>query len=50
MLSSNADLARRLQELEKKYDKQFKVVFEAIRVLMKPPEKSNKEPIGFRRK
>jgi hypothetical protein len=46
MLASNKDLARRLDELEKKYDKQFKIVFDAIRELMKPPE-PKKRPIGF---
>jgi hypothetical protein len=46
MLASHADLARKLQALEKKYDAQFKVVFDAIRELMKPPE-SKKRPIGF---
>ena len=38
ILASNADLARKLDELEKKYDAQFRVVFEAIRQLMAPPE------------
>src|ERR1700704_3121716 len=38
MLMSNADLARQLGALEKKYDTQFKVVFDAIRELMTPPE------------
>jgi len=46
MLSSNRDLANKLDELEKKYDKQFAVVFEAIHRLMQPPEKSGKK-IGF---
>ena len=46
MLASHADLARKLEALEKKYDGQFKVVFDAIRELMKPPE-SKKRPIGF---
>src|SRR3989475_5132743 len=36
MLASNAELARKLDELEKKYDRQFKIVFEAIRQLMTP--------------
>jgi len=40
ILASNRDLARRLDEMEKKYDKQFKVVFDAIRELMRRPEKS----------
>jgi phage regulator Rha-like protein len=48
MLSSNAELARKLNALEKKYDSQFKIVFDAIRQLMTPPEKPKKK-IGFRR-
>jgi hypothetical protein len=44
---SNAELARRLDELEAKYDKQFKIVFDAIRQLMASPVKDRKE-IGFR--
>ncbi len=47
ILSSNAELARKLVALEKKYDVQFKVVFDTIRQLMIPPEKS-KSQIGFR--
>ena len=48
MLASHADLARKLDSLEKKYDTQFKVVFDAIRQLMVPPEqKSPKRRIGF---
>jgi hypothetical protein len=47
MLASHRDLARRLNEMEKKYDAQFKVVFDAIRELMKPPEKPRRR-IGFR--
>jgi phage regulator Rha-like protein len=46
MLASNAELARKLEALEKKYDAQFKVVFDAIRQLMSPPEAKRKE-IGF---
>ena len=46
ILASHADLARKLDALERKYDAQFKVVFDAIRELMKPPE-SKKRPIGF---
>ena len=46
MLASNAQLARKLADLEKKYDAQFKVVFDAIRQLMTPPE-PNKRKIGF---
>lgn len=47
ILAENAHLARRLDELEKKYDVQFKVVFDAIRGLMQPPE-PKKGRIGFR--
>ena len=46
MLLSHADLARKVAALEKKYDSQFKVVFDAIRELMTPPE-SRKRRIGF---
>ena len=46
LLASNEQLARKLETLEKKYDAQFKVVFDAIRELMKPPERK-KLPIGF---
>lgn len=47
MLASNAELSRRLDELESKYDKQFRVVFDAIRQLMATPVRNRKE-IGFR--
>ena len=47
MLASNAELARKLDALlEKKYDAQFKVVFDAIRQLMEPP-KTKRRRIGF---
>lgn len=46
MLASNAELARKLDALENKYDKQFKVVFESIRQILAPPEKP-KRPMGF---
>ena len=48
MLASNAELSRKLQALEKKYGSHFKIVFDAIRQLMKPDE-PKKKPIGFRR-
>ena len=47
MIASNAELARRLDDLEKKYDSQFRVVFDAIRQMMKPAASPNK-PIGFK--
>ena len=46
MIASNKELSRRLDKLEKKYDAQFKVVFDAIRELMTPPEPKRKR-IGF---
>jgi phage regulator Rha-like protein len=46
ILASNAELAKKLEALEKKYDAQFKVVFDAIRQLMMPPDKP-KGNIGF---
>ena len=48
MLASHAELARKLDALEKKYDAQFKDVFEAIRQLMAPPE-PKRRAIGFRK-
>jgi phage regulator Rha-like protein len=47
MLATNAELARKLDELEKKYDRQFTVIFDAIRRLMTPPP-GKAEAIGFR--
>ena len=49
MLLTHKDLQRKIEDMEKKYDSQFKVVFDAIRQLMTPPETSKKKPIGFRR-
>lgn len=46
LLALNAKLARKLEMLERKYDAQFKVVFDVIRQLMVPPE-PNKRKIGF---
>lgn len=48
MLATHADLARKLDELERKYDAQFRTVFEAIRQLMNPaaPQKGS---IGFKK-
>lgn len=48
MLASNAALARKIRSMEKKYDKQFKVVFEAIYKLMEPPKRERRK-IGFKR-
>ena len=46
ILATHKDLARKLEELEKKYDEQFAVVFEAIKELMTPPEPPPKRRIG----
>ena len=46
LLASHQDLAKRLDELESKYDDQFKIVFDAIRELMRPPERPRRR-IGF---
>jgi len=43
----HAELAQRLDALEKRYDKRFKAVFDAIRALMEPPSGPRRE-IGFR--
>jgi hypothetical protein len=49
ILSGNAELSRRLDELEAKYDARFRVVFDAIRELMTPPpDPPKKGRIGFR--
>lgn len=48
ILASHEGLARKLAELERKYDAQFRVVFDAIKALMDPPEPERKGRIGFR--
>ncbi len=50
MLTSNSELGQKLNDLEKKYDRQFKAVFEAIRQLMTPSSSPATKPIGFRPK
>jgi phage regulator Rha-like protein len=46
ILSTHRELAHKLAKLEKQYDKQFKVVFDAIRELMAPPRRATRR-IGF---
>ncbi len=46
ILRTHEDLARKLLEMERRYDAQFKVVFDAIRQLMAPPKKPKRKPIG----
>ena len=48
LLSTHKDLARKLEELEKNYDAQFRVVFDAIRQLMARTPESPRGQIGFR--
>lgn len=48
MLAAHTGLARKLDELERKYDAQFRVVFDAIRELMQPPAPPEHKRIGFR--
>ena len=47
LLITHADLAQKLEELEQKYDSQFRVVFDAIRELMNPSVVPEKRRIGF---
>jgi len=47
MLASNEGLARKLAALEKKYDSQFRAVFDAIRQLMTPQQPPKRRQIGF---
>jgi hypothetical protein len=48
MVGMVSDLAERLDELEARYDEQFRVVFEAVRKLMEPPPVPDRPRIGFR--
>ena len=48
MLLTNTGLRRKIEEMEKKYDKQFVIVFQAIKQLLEPPPIKQKPPIGFR--
>ena len=47
MLEKHADLALKLEAMERKYDQQFKVVFDAIREIMKPDPPPKRRQIGF---
>ena len=47
IVASHKTLAKRLDELESRYDRQFKVVFDTIRELMTPPEPKPRRRIGF---
>jgi len=47
MLLTNADLRRKIEEMERKYDKQFAIVFQAIKQLLEPAPAKEKKIIGF---
>ena len=47
ILATHEELARKLASLERKYDKQFKVIFDAIREIMTPKEPPKRRQIGF---
>ena len=49
LLASNKELAEKVGEMEKKYDKQFKIVFDVLKQLMGPPPKgADERPFGFK--
>lgn len=47
MLLTNVGLRRKIEEMENKYDKQFAIVFQAIKQLLEPPPKKERKIIGF---
>jgi hypothetical protein len=47
LLLTHAELQKRIDHLESKYDGQFRAVFDALRAMMQPPESPPKPPIGF---
>lgn len=47
ILATHQELADRLTAMEKKYNRQFKVVFDVLKQLMEPPPDEPKPPIGF---
>jgi hypothetical protein len=47
MLLTNVDLRRKIEEMERKYDRQFSIVFQAIKQLLEPPPAKEKKIIGF---
>jgi len=48
MLLTNRDLRRKIEEMERKYDRQFGIVFQAIKQLLELPPPKEKKIIGFR--
>jgi hypothetical protein len=50
LLASNKELAEKVMEMEKNYDKKFKIVFEVLKQLMGPPPEEDDKPLmGFRK-
>jgi ORF6N domain len=47
ILATNRELATKVQAMERRYDSQFKIIFEVIQKLMAPPEDSSRGEIGF---
>jgi len=47
LMLKHTDLRKKIEEMEKKYDSQFKIVFRAIKELLEPPVPKSKGPIGF---
>ena len=50
LIATNKELREKLEKMEQKYDKQFRVIFDAIRKLLIPPDEPKKPSIGFRAK
>jgi len=47
LMATHEGLKKKIEEMEKKYDYQFKVVFDAIKHLLEPPKQESKKRIGF---
>lgn len=47
LILTHKDLQKQIENMGKKYDRKFQVVFEAIRQLLEPKPNPNKQPIGF---
>jgi hypothetical protein len=47
LIESHGELAEKLNQLERRYDQQFEIVFDAIREIMTPAQPPKKRRIGF---
>ena len=47
LLTEREGLVKRIEALERHYDKQFRIIFDAIKKLMEPPDKKSKQRMGF---